>query len=79
MTKAQFSAAFDIAKSNQDLTQIDDSIVFGCGLSDFKPVYITLEIVAKFIRWQAQFLNGGWDANALNECATIARRKFLIV
>jgi len=80
MTKAEFSQAVKIAKDlNTDLSNKDDSIIFGCGLPNFVPVHVTIEQVAKFIRWQALQFNGEFDAHALNECAEIAKKKFLIV
>jgi hypothetical protein len=80
MTKAEFKQAFEIAKSNKDLTNVDDSTVYGCGLPDFKPVYVTLEVVAKLIRWQCQYIFGdGWDMNELDNIAHIAKKKFLII
>ena len=80
MTLQQFQQAFDIAKNfNRDLSNVDDSILFGYGLPDFKPVHTTLEAVAKTIRWQALQFNGQWDAEALNEVAEAGRRNFLVL
>lgn len=78
MTKAQFDEAVRIARSKVDLSDVSDDILLGCGLPSFKPVTITLEMAAKFIRWQSCLLNGGIDAEALNECRTISRRKWLV-
>jgi len=81
MTKEQFSQAWKIAKNKDiDLENIDDSILFGCGLSDFAPVYTTIETVAKLLRWQCLFIFGdGFDTQELNRMATIARKKFQII
>jgi hypothetical protein len=83
MTKQEFSAAVKIATSAQDLSNVDDSILYGCGLSEFKfPVYVTVEMVAKLIRWQCcgLFSNSTIvDAQELDNMAHIARRKFQIV
>lgn len=83
MTKNEFSEAVKLAKdSTRDLSAIDDSIVFGCGLPDFnngQKLVVTLEIVAKFIRWQCQYLGGGWDMEEMQNCFWIAKRKFLLV
>ena len=80
MTLAQFQKAFAIANdASIDLSNVDDSILFGCGLAVFEPVYTTLEAVAKLIRWQAMQFNGEWDAEALNEVATIGRKKFMVL
>jgi hypothetical protein len=35
--------------------------------------------VAKLIRWQAMQFNGEWNAEALNEVATIGRKKFMVL
>ena len=80
MTLAQFQKAFAIANdASIDLSNVDDSILFGCGLLQFEPVYTTLEAVAKLIRWQAMQFNGEWNAEALNEVTTIGRKKFMIL
>jgi len=78
MTAPQFQAAVQLANSNVEL-DVDDSILFGCGLRDFQPVVCTLEVIAKFLRWQAMMLNGQWDNEALTECRNILRRKALVV
>lgn len=79
MTLAQFQKAFAIANSNVDLSNVDDSILFGYGLPTFKPVHTTLEAVAKTIRWQALQFNGQWNAEALNEVAELGRKNFLVL
>ncbi len=81
MTKDQFSQAWAIARNSKiDLSNIDDSILYGCGLSDFQPVYTTLETVAKLLRWQCNYIFGdGFDAQELDNMAHIARKKFKIV
>jgi len=80
MTLAQFQKAFAIANdASIDLSNVDDSILFGCGLPRFKPVHTTLEAVAKLIRWQAMQFNGQWNAEALNEVAELGRKNFLIL
>lgn len=81
MTKEQFSAAWKIAQNKDvDLSEIDDSILHGCGLSDFVPVYTTLETVAKLLRWQCLYMFGdGFDAQELDNMARIARKNFLVV
>ena len=83
MTKPQFSEALTIARSGRDLSDVDDSTLHGCGLSDFKyPVYCTVEMVAKLVRWQccSIFSNDTIaDAQELDNMAHIARKKFQIV
>ena len=79
MNKNEFAAAFKIAKSEKDLSNVDDSTLWGCGLPEFKPVAVTLDQVAKFIRWQCFTFAGTIDAKELDDCHEIARRKFLCV
>jgi hypothetical protein len=80
MTLNQFQQAFAIAKDfNRDLTNVDDTMLYGFGLSSFKPVYTTLEAVAKIIRWQALQFNGEWNGEALNEVVELGRKNFLVL
>lgn len=80
MTFQEFQSAFSIAKNfNLDLINVDDSILYGYGLPEFKPVHTTLEAVAKTIRWQALQFNGQWDAHELNEVARLGRKNFLVL
>ena len=80
MTLQEFQSAFSIAKDfNRDLSNVDDSILYGYGLPEFKPVYTTLEAVAKTIRWQALQFNGQWDAQELDEVARLGRKNFLVL
>jgi hypothetical protein len=80
MTLQQFQEAFAIAKDfARDLSNVDDSVLYGYGLPNFKPVHTTLEAVAKVIRWQALQFNGQWDSVALNEVAELGRRNFLVL
>lgn len=80
MKKSEFSAAaalaFDPSKS---LVDVDYSALYGCGLPSFKPIFVTLEQVAKFIRYQCTYLGGGHDAEELANCADIAREKFTLI
>ena len=68
MTSKQFHDAFDIAMSDTDLENVDMSLLLGFALTTFKPVVVTLEAVAKCIRWQAKQANGQVNAEALLEC-----------
>jgi len=83
MTKSEFSQAVKIAQSPRSLENVDDSSLMGCGLPEFKyPVYVTVEMVAKLIRWQCCgiFSNSTIvDAEELNNMAWIAKRKFQVV
>jgi len=80
MTLKQQRLAFQIADNlDIDLTDVDIDIFWGCGLSDFKPVYVSLKQVAKHMRWQALQMNGEWDSHELNETNLIGKHKFLIL
>lgn len=68
MKKEDFDLAFAIARSDIDLSQVDDSALFGYGLPEFEPVTVPVEAVAKTLRWQAYKLNGQWDTTELNAC-----------
>jgi hypothetical protein len=84
MKKSEFASAAALAFDySKDLAHVDDSALFGCGLPGFKPVFVTLEQVAKFVRWQCTFVNSGgsaaFDAEELANCADIAREKFTLI
>lgn len=80
MTKHEFNAAFKIANDfSIDLSNVDDSHLYGYGLPDFKPVHVTLEQVAKEIRWAALQFNGEWNGSVLDEVAKLARRNFIVL
>lgn len=82
MTRNQFATCVSLARDySRDLSSVDDSAVFGCGLPNFKPVFVTVDQVAKFVRWQCGYIYGGsgFDPVALAECADIARSKFTLV
>lgn len=80
MTRAEFNRAVLIAQSKADLSQVSDDHLHGCGLPGFEPVQTTLAAVAKFLRWQCQYIFGnGWDEQEMNNCWRIARSKFNIV
>jgi hypothetical protein len=75
MTAKEFKRAFDLAKSNADLSDVDDSVLHGCALPGFEPVTASIEAVAAFIRWQARYLNGRWNDAELTDLQNIFRRK----
>jgi len=81
MTRQEFKAAIKLAQVQQeqgadygDLSPFD-----GFGLKDFQPVTVTLAQVAGLIRWQAGYLCGGWDNEALQEIRGHGRRRFPVV
>lgn len=83
MTKDEFKAAFQRAQDRKaqdlpfDWVALDRFV--GFGLRDFEPVHCTLDAVADLIRYQAQYFNGGWDHEELNNIAQVARRKFVVI
>ena len=79
MNRQQFSAALDIARSDRDLSEFDDDILFGFGLPDFKPVIVVIEVAAKTLRWQCVTLAGGIDNEELESCRQLFRNRVLIV
>lgn len=79
MTRREFSQALTMAKSSQDLSVVDDSVLYGCGLPDFQPVVCTLEMVAKLLRWQCIMFNGEVDSQELENCSKICARKVFLV
>lgn len=80
MTTHQFRAAFKIAKDfSHDLTNIDNRHILGYGLRGFTPVYVTLEMIAKEIRWHALQMNGAFNGEMLNEVATYGKKSFLVI
>ena len=79
MTKPELAKAFEIAKSDQDLTHEDIDLFDGFGLPDFQKVTCTLRQVAGLIRWQAQYMTGGWDMSAINEIRTCGRSRFMVI
>ena len=79
MTTKEFKAAFEIAKSNQDLSVYDIDPFHRYCLSDFERVTVTIEQVAKLIRYQARYMSSGWDNIALDEIRMIGRNKFIVV
>ena len=78
MNKNELQEAFDLAKSDTDLTLHDFDVFFGFGLPDFEPVSCTIQQVARLIRWQCQYLNGQWDMEAFDEIRKHGRKKFLV-
>lgn len=79
MTRNEMAQARTLAQEPTfDTSNVDDSILYGCGLPGFQPVHVTLPVVAKFLRWQCCLLNGGWDAEAYDECCNILRRKAML-
>lgn len=79
MTTKEFKQAIQLAEDKTDLSGFDIDCFDGCGLLDFKPIFVSIGQVARFIEYQARYLCGGWDQTELQYIANIARRKFQIV
>lgn len=79
MTHKEFSAAVALAQTNMELSHHDIDLFDGYGTPGFCPVCCTLPQVARLIRWQCQYLNGGWDMEELNTLRAFARTRFTIV
>ena len=65
----------ELARSDTDLSGVDDSALYGCGLDDYPVTTVTLEAMARHIRWQTFTFSGDIDSEALATTAAIARRK----
>lgn len=84
MKAAEFKRVFALADSNEDLSEVDDSILSGCGLREFIPVVATVRQCARLLRdFRSIFKDrsGGsqWDMEALNEMRDIYRRKVTLL
>lgn len=78
MTKSELSAALKIAKSDKELHE-DLSIFLGYGLKNFDKIYVTLDAVAKLIRYQCIQFDGSIDTEKLNSLAYHSRQKFMVI
>lgn len=79
MTKQQFDKAVTLARSSEDLSKHDDTVLHGCALAGFTPATCTLQASARFIRWHAINLDGSVDSEALNDLRAISRKRWLVV
>ena len=80
MNASQIRQAVAIAKdSNIDLSTANDAVLFGCACSDFKPVYVDLNTVAKLMRWQYLCFDGSWDHKLFNDELWAYRKNIKIV
>ena len=80
MTMQEIKQATKIALNPAiDLSNVDDSILYGFGLPEFRPVYTTLQTVAKCMRWQSCMFNGGWDDKEYNENLPHYKRNVRII
>ncbi len=79
MTRHELSEALTLARSGADLNLDEISLFDGFALRDFAPVVCTVEALAVLVRWQCICFDGSIDHDALNEIATVGRRKFGVV
>lgn len=80
MKKAEFDKAWEIAKNEEIYLDYESLESFdGYGLSGFEPVYVTIKQIARLIRWQCQYINGGWNYKELNEIGRFGKRRFMIL
>ena len=79
MNKKEFNQAVNLAKNwPSGKKEFKDLSIFdGFALRDYKPVCCELEAMASLIRWQALFLIGQFDTDAINEIWQ-CRKKFII-
>lgn len=89
MTKSELNLAAEIAFGDQDLTAVDDSPLHGFylpsgGAGKDPPIYTTLHVVAKMMRWTCQYIAARpgeprYDAEALAEFCKVARKRVRII
>ena len=81
MLKSEFNKAFAMANDPDiPLIHVDYSVLHGCALPEFKyPVHCTTEQLAAMIRWQGQYLFGGWNSEELDQLAKIGKKKFILL
>jgi hypothetical protein len=82
MTAKEFAAALIIAKADVRIDEIKHPLdsFYGYGLNDFIPIQVTLEQVARNIRWQAAYMNGEWDEDEIDNVKYWAcqRKRFIL-
>jgi len=79
MTKQELSRALEIARSKTQLSHINTSIFDGCALQDFKPIHVTIDALAAFLRYQVVCFDGSIDQQELNDIASYGRQRFMVV
>lgn len=79
MKTRDLDQALAIARSDRELALSDLALFDGFGLPDFRPVTCTLEALAMLVRWQCIRFDGSIDAEALQEIATLGRRRFTVL
>ena len=80
MKKMELEQAWTMANDESIDLSGESMVLFeGFGLPGFKPVYVTIKQLAKLIRWQCQYINGGWDLEELNSITRFGKRHFMIL
>jgi hypothetical protein len=66
MLASEFEIAWQLARSEADLANWVgyDDVLFGYGLSNFEPVEVPIQAVARMLRWQCINLDGSIDPEA---------------
>jgi hypothetical protein len=79
MTKHEFNQAIALAKDIDVILSGDIDQFLGFGLPDFTPICVTVQQVARLIRWQAGRFDGTWDTEAITEVWVYGRGRFNII
>jgi len=80
MTKDQLNKAWALANQESFVPNYKTlGWSIGFGLSDYKPVTISIEALATLICYQCGRLNMTWDMEALDEIARHGKEKFLVL
>jgi hypothetical protein len=80
MTTIQFKTALRMAVDNSvDLSTEELNHFDGFGLQDFRPVYCTIQQIARLIRWQAIQFNGEVNQETLTEVARFGKKRFMVM
>jgi len=79
MKTRDLDEALAIARTDRPLALADLEIFDGFGLPDYRPVTCTLEALAMLVRWQCIRFDGSVDSEALQEIATLGRRRFTVL
>jgi hypothetical protein len=78
MTAKQIAECMALAMGNKEILADGNSLI-GCGTPEFKRGFCTKEDIAAFLRWQCQFMVGGWDREESARCAEILKQKITLV
>jgi len=79
MDRRQLERALKIAGSDKDLSCFNLDIFDGYTLPEFDPVTVTIDDLAKLIRWQCFKLDGTIDSKELDDLAYVGKRKFKVM